>query len=283
MRWYRVAGRHTLPWRLTRDPYAVLIAEVMLQQTQVDRVLPYYAAWLERWPTPRSLAQASIGDVIRAWGGLGYNRRAVSLHRATVVIEDGGGHVPRERSELLALPGVGTYTASAIASFAFEERVPVADTNIARVLARAVQGVASPRELGVRQVAATTLFLLPLRGARDHNLALMDLGALICTARGPACPECPVRESCAWREAGYPASAAPSRPAPRFEGTARFGRGRIIDALRTAESLSEAELAELLPEEHRPWVPRYLSALQREGMAEQTAVEDWRLPVAKAK
>ncbi|MEP7216787.1 MAG: hypothetical protein ABI782_11085, partial [Anaerolineaceae bacterium] len=116
MRWYQVSGRHRLPWRLVRDPYAILVSEVMLQQTQVDRVLPYYGAWLERWPTVASLAHAPIADVIRAWGGLGYNRRAVNLHRAATAIQDEGGGFPKGVTELMRLPGVGPYTASAIAS-----------------------------------------------------------------------------------------------------------------------------------------------------------------------
>lgn len=278
MRWYRASGRHALPWRLTRDPYAILVSEVMLQQTQVDRVLPYYEAWLQRWATLGSLAQASVGDVIRAWGGLGYNRRAANLQLAAAAIVSEGGRFPRELSSLMALPGVGPYTASAIASFAFEQKVPVADTNIARVLARVVHGAASQRDIPPAQIAATALTLLPGRGVRDHNLALMDLGALVCTARKPGCSACPVLAVCAWRAAGYPASTARAARTPRFEGTARFARGRIIDALRTSDALSVEEVVELLPTEHHLRTPHYLTALQHEGMVEQAADGLWRLP-----
>ena len=282
MRWARPSGRHKLPWRLTRDPYAILVSEVMLQQTQVDRVLPYYEAWLERWPTVASLAQASVADVIRAWGGLGYNRRAVNLHRAATAIQSEGGRLPRNLPGLMALPGVGPYTASAIASFAFEQRVAVADTNIARVLARACHGVASQREIPPAEVIATAQSVLPPRAVREHNLALMDFGALICTARQPACDRCPVRSACAWRSMGYPPSTATPTPSPRFQTTARFARGRIVDALRAAKPSSTGELFELLPAEHRPHLPRYLTALQGDGVIEQTPEGDWRLPIATA-
>lgn len=282
MRWYRASGRHNLPWRLTRDPYAVLVSEVMLQQTQVERVLPYYETWLKRWPTAASLAQASVGDVIRAWGGLGYNRRAVNLQRAAVAIEAAGGQFPRGLRSLMALPGIGPYTASAVTSFAFGQGVPVADTNIARVLARFVHGIASRRDIPLAQVAATAHSLLPERAIRDHNLALMDLGALICTSRRPGCEACPVKSECAWRGAGYPSSTASLKRAPRFEGTARFARGRIIEALCNAESLSAGELSARLPAEHRAHAPSYLAALQRDQLVEQTDSGDWRLPSATA-
>lgn len=282
MRWYRHSGRHTLPWRLTRDPYAVFVSEVMLQQTQVDRVLPYYEAWLERWPTVASLARAAVADVIRAWGGLGYNRRAVNLHRAATAIYAEGGPFPEDLRVLVALPGVGPYTANAIASFAFEQHLPVVDTNIARVLARVFHGVASQREIPPAKVIATAQAALPQSAARHHNLALMDFGALICSARQPDCDRCPVRSVCAWRNAGYPPSVARPKPSFRFESTARFARGRIVDALRAATSLSTDALVELLPATHRPDALRYLTALQRDGVVEQSSEGEWRLPIATA-
>jgi len=256
---------------------------VMLQQTQVDRVLPYYEAWLERWPTVAALAHATVADVVRAWGGLGYNTRAVNLHRAVTAICTESRAFPSGMLELLALPGVGPYTASAIASFAFEQSVPVADTNIARVLARVFHGVASQREIRPAEVNATAQTVLPRRAARDHNLALMDFGAVICTARRPACAQCPLRAACAWRNAGYPASTA--RPAPNrpFESTARFARGRIVDALRISRSLSTEALVELLPPSHRPQTNRYLSALQRDGVIEPAADDEWQLPTTTAR
>jgi A/G-specific adenine glycosylase len=276
-RWYRENGRHALPWRLTRDPYAILVSEVMLQQTQVDRVLPYYAAWLERWPTFGALAEASPAEVIRAWRGLGYNRRALNLHRLAVLVRDAHeGRFPEGEAALRALPGVGPYTASAILCFARDETVPVADTNIARVVARTLLGLATQRDAGAGELAAAMRDLLPSNNARGHNLALMDFGALVCTARMPACESCPVRGRCAWRAAGYPAAMASARPAPRFETTARFARGRIIDLLRDGPLGTEA-LASSLPDSHARRLADYLAALQRDGMV-VPAGDGWSLP-----
>lgn len=277
MRWYRANGRHHLPWRLTRDPYAVLVSEVMLQQTQVDRVLPYYHAWLERWPDFAALASAPAAEVIRAWRGLGYNRRAANLHRlAAAVVHQHGGELPTDVRALLQLPGVGEYTASAVRCFAREERVSVADTNIARIAARSTLGAASQREIPARALAGTLDSLLPLRNVLDHNLALMDLGALVCTARAPACAACPLNATCAWRAAGHPAATTAARPTPRFETTARYARGRIVDALREAPATTR-ELKAMLPEPHRERVPAYLAALQRDGLIRETN-DSWKLP-----
>ncbi|MGB4861540.1 MAG: hypothetical protein WBO97_03685, partial [Tepidiformaceae bacterium] len=223
--WYRKNGRHELPWRLTRDPYAVLVSEVMLQQTQVERVVPYYNAWLERWPNFAALAAVAPSEVIREWRGLGYNRRALNLHRLAVrLVENYGGALPNDTAELLNLPGVGSYTASAVRSFAREERVAVADTNIARVLARAVLGVASQRDVPPGRISAAAAALLPARNARDHNLALMDVGATICRARLPECEACPVRTNCRWNTAGRPDETKRSPSLPKFETTARYAR-----------------------------------------------------------
>lgn len=241
----------------------------MLQQTQVERVVPYYAAWIERWPGPVALAAASPADVIRAWSGLGYNRRALNLHRAaTIVAALPGGSIPLDLAGLRALPGVGPYTAAAVASFAGERAVPVADTNIGRVIVRARLGGATVRDVPIAALGAEASALLPTSGAvvRDHNLALMDLGALVCTARNPACEACPLRGSCAWRSASFPASPRTAKPAPRFETTARFARGRIIEALRNAPSLSAGALAALLPPEHAARIEAYLTALARDGL-----------------
>lgn len=277
MRWYRANGRHQLPWRLTRDPYAVLVSEVMLQQTQVDRVLPYYAAWLERWPDFPALAAAPASEVIRAWRGLGYNRRALNLHRlANVVVERHGGTLPANEFDILALPGIGTYTASAVGCFARGKRVVVADTNIARVVARVTLGAARQQEVAGRTLGGALEELLPARNARDHNLALMDLGALVCSARAPACEACPLSTSCAWRSAGFPAAQTAAQATPRFETTARYARGRIIDALREAPATTD-ELGAALPEAHRGRVGHYLDALLRDGLVTR-AGDCWRLP-----
>lgn len=267
MRWYRLNGRHTLPWRLTRDPYAVLVSELMLQQTQVDRVLPYYERWLSKWPTVATLAAASAADVIREWAGLGYNRRALYLHRAAIAVDERhGGRFPAAAEALRALPGVGPYTAAAIASFAYRKRVAVTDTNIARVLARAVLGAGSAKDLPASQITCAADRLLPGRNARDHNLALMDLGATVCTARAPSCDVCPVRGRCAWLAAGAPPSTIRLSPSPAFASTARFARGRIIDTLRQSEGTDADTLTRLLPASHQPHLLQYLEGLERDGL-----------------
>ena len=278
MRWYHAEGRHALPWRLTCDPYAVLISEVMLQQTQVDRVLPYYEAWLARWPGFNALSEASPAEVIEQWAGLGYNRRALALHRLAVsVTHDYGGELPRDEAALRALPGIGPYTASAVRSFAFEERTSVIDTNIGRVLGRVFSGTATMAEAGQTAVAGAAESLLPRRNAREHNLALMDLGAMVCRARGPVCEACPLVAMCAWHARGRPEAERPPHTTERFEDSARFARGRIVDALRRVPVLSDAELVAILPGRHSERVHIYLRALERDGMVEHTGA-GWRLP-----
>ena len=277
MAWYEPYGRHELPWRLTRDPYAILVSEVMLQQTQVERVLPYWAAWLERWPAFQDLAAASPADVITAWAGLGYNRRAIALRRAaTAVVQV--GRMPKSVDSLCLLPGIGQYTASAVACFAFGARVPVVDTNIARVLARAVLGVEGAKAAGPRAIEKAALLLLPARLARAHNLALMDLGATVCTARAPRCTECPLQRECAWLRDGSPRVVQRTEAQSRsFESTSRFARGRIVDVLRTVPSATLFELTAVLPELHRPGTAQYLEALRRDGLVEFNGYA-WRLP-----
>ena len=282
LRWYPVNGRHALPLRLTRDPYAVLVSEVMLQQTQVERVIPYYAEWLQRWPAFPALAGATPAEVIRAWRGLGYNRRAVNLHRLAIAVQRAhGGLLPAEPAVLQALPGIGPYTAAAVRSFARDERVAVLDTNIARLLARVFAGVAIQREIRPRDLRDLAESLLPARDARDHNLALMDFGAMVCTARGPRCQGCPVSPSCAWRAAGYPPGAAAARPAVAFEDTPRFARGRIIDALRAGPATVDA-LASMLAPQHAARIDAYLAALEGDALAVRTAGRVWALPPGSA-
>ena len=279
MAWYAGAGRHALPWRLTRDPYAVLVSEIMLQQTQVGRVLPYYERWLERWPDFVSLAAATPAEVIDLWAGLGYNRRALNLHRlAGVVVAEHGGELPKEANALRLLPGVGPYTAAAIQCFASDERVVVADTNIGRVIARVVLGVESARAVQAAELHAAAESILPDLGARDHNLALMDLGATVCSARNPDCGGCPLTERCAWRRAGFPAANISRTRAAPFEETARFARGRIVDALRGCDALTAEQLSDRLPKHHAGRVSEYLFALARDGMVEQQADGLWSLP-----
>jgi A/G-specific adenine glycosylase len=228
LNWAASHGRDALPWRSTRDPWAVLVSELMLQQTQVARVIPKYEAFLDRFPAPAACAAASAGDVVTAWAGLGYNRRALNLHRTAVVVVDRhSGKLPRSLDELLALPGIGPYTARAVLAFAFEDDVAVLDVNARRVLARA-WSVTDQRGADA---------LVPEGAAWAWNSAVLDLGATICTARAPGCNECPLRSGCAWRGAGHGAE-DPFRPAPRqsvFEGSDRQGRGRLVDALRGGE------------------------------------------------
>jgi A/G-specific adenine glycosylase len=279
--WYAHHGRHHLPWRATRNPYAVLVSEVMLQQTQVDRVIPHYHRWLERWPGFAPLARAPAAEVITAWRGLGYNRRALALHAAArSVVEQHGGTLPWDPVALRALPGVGPYTASALRCFVRDEPVAVLDTNIRRVIARLRLGCATAREAPPARIEEAATALLPCTGARNHNLALMDLGAMVCTAREPACDRCPLERRCAWRAAGSPRpSTAAGRPAPPFELTARFARGRIVDLLRGGPARRD-EIAASLPEVHRLRLDVYLASLERDGLVSPVGECAWALPEA---
>jgi len=233
--WYGHAARQ-LPWRdPAATPWAVLVSEVMLQQTPVTRVLPAYEQWLARWPTPADLAAAAPGDAVRAWDRLGYPRRAVRLHAAaTTIVALHGGQVPADYAQLLALPGIGDYTAAAVAAFAYRQRQVVLDTNVRRVLARAVSGVAEPSSAPTVAERRVANQLLPDGGERAarFSVALMELGALVCRARAPECDRCPVANRCAWRNAGYPPSALPPRRPQTYEGTDRHARGAVLAVLR---------------------------------------------------
>ena len=227
-----------LPWRRSRDPWAVLVSEVMAQQTGVDRVIPYWHAFLDRFPDPATCAAAPVADVLRLWAGLGYNRRGLSLHRCAVaVVEDHGGTVPSDLVSLLALPGIGPYTARAILAFAYEHRVGVVDTNVGRVLAR---WAGRPLATGEAQAWADDLAGLdPPVMAWLWNQTVMELGGTVCAKRRPDCGRCPLRNvGCRWQASGRtepdPAegSAGVSKGQSRFEGSDRQGRGRLVDALR---------------------------------------------------
>ena len=242
--------RRDLPWRRTRDPWAVLVSEAMLQQTQVARVVDRFDAFLDRFPDAAAMASAPLADVLDAWAGLGYYRRARDLHRAaTAVVERHAGRVPDDLSALLALPGVGPYTARAVLVFAFEQDHGVVDTNAARVLARAFSG--SPMGASVVQRLADAL--VPTGAAWAHNQSMLDLGAMVCTARAPRCAECPLAHGCAWSVAagGGPggtladparSTAGTSRPQAQFGGSDRQGRGRILAALRSGGTVSVHQL-----------------------------------------
>lgn len=230
--WWDVHARD-LPWRRTRDPWAVLVCEVMAQQTQVARVIERWGPFLDRFPDPAAMAAAPVADVLRLWSGLGYPRRALSLHRCAVaVVEHHGGRLPSDLAELLALPGVGPYTARAVSAFAFELDLGVVDTNTARVLARW-----AGRRLGPREVQEVADAAVPVGGGWAWNQALLDLGATVCAKRSPRCEACPVTDECAWFASGFaepdPAvgTAGVSGRQARFEGSDRQGRGRLMAAL----------------------------------------------------
>ncbi len=233
--WFDRSARD-LPWRRDTSPWSVLVSEVMLQQTPVSRVLPVFALWMARWPTPAALAAEPVGEAIRAWGRLGYPRRALRLHAAAASIVDRhGGEVPSDRETLLTLPGVGDYTASAVASFAFGGRHAVLDTNVRRVLARAVEGVAFPAPSVTAAERALAESMLPAQDAHRWAAATMELGALVCTARAPRCAACPIADQCRWRADGYPEHDGPPRRGQAWAGTDRQVRGRLMAVLREAD------------------------------------------------
>ncbi len=233
--WYADHAR-VLPWREPgATPWAVMVSEFMLQQTPVARVLPVFESWLETWPTPAALAVEPSGAAVRAWGRLGYPRRALRLHAAaTAIVEQHGGEVPAAYEDLIELPGVGDYTASAIASFAFGASHPVLDTNVRRVFARAVTGVEFPPASVTRTERELAESLLPADGAATWAVAVMELGALVCTAATPRCGDCPIRDLCAWDLAGRPAYDGPPRRGQAWAGTDRQVRGMLMAVLRDA-------------------------------------------------
>jgi len=242
--WYD-RSRRDLPWRQPGvSAWQILVSEFMLQQTPVSRVAPIWPEWIRRWPTASSTAAASTADVLRAWGKLGYPRRAKRLHEcATVIARDHGDVVPDDVETLLTLPGVGSYTARAVACFAYGRRVPVVDTNVRRVVARAVHGLADPGGPSAVRDHADVEALLPKDDtAPGFSAALMELGATVCTARRPRCGVCPI-DACAWRNAGYPPATGARRRVQTFAGTDRQVRGRLLDVLRAKDfPVTRAEL-----------------------------------------
>ncbi|BBN45996.1 adenine DNA glycosylase [Mycobacterium avium subsp. hominissuis] len=272
LEWYRVA-RRDLPWRAPGvSAWQILVSEFMLQQTPVSRVLPIWPDWVRRWPTPSATAAASAADVLRAWGKLGYPRRAKRLHEcATVIARDHGDVVPDDVDTLLTLPGVGGYTARAVACFAYRRPVPVVDTNVRRVVARAVHGQADAGAPSAGRDHADVAALLPGDGsAPEFSVALMELGATVCTARAPRCGLCPLRR-CAWREAGHPPATGPARRVQTYAGTDRQVRGRLMDVLRGNDSpvtRAELDVAWLTDTAQRD---RALYSLLDDGLVTQTA------------
>ncbi|MFH8369053.1 A/G-specific adenine glycosylase [Streptomyces sp. NPDC018031] len=279
--WFDAHARD-LPWRRPEaGPWGVMVSEFMLQQTPVSRVLPVYEQWLARWPRPADLAAEPPGEAVRAWGRLGYPRRALRLHAAAAAIQERhGGDVPREHAELLALPGVGEYTAAAVASFAYGQRHAVLDTNVRRVLARAVGGTQYPPNATTAAERRLARELLPddEPTAARWAAATMELGALVCTARTPDCARCPVVTRCAWRQAGSPAHDGPPRRGQTYAGTDRQVRGKLLAVLR--ESVRPVPQAALDRVWHEPVQrARALDGLVADGLVEPLADGHYRLPL----
>jgi A/G-specific adenine glycosylase len=273
------ANRRDLPWRHTRDPYRIMVSEIMLQQTQVDRVIPYYHRWFEVFPTVQDLAAAPTAEVIRLWAGLGYNRRAVNMQRTAQAVVERGGEYPATIQELLKLPGIGPYTAGAIACFAFEQDVPFIDTNMRRVLHRLFIGVDVPAPVASdKAITSLAAEVLPPGNGWNWNQGLIEFGALHCTARKPLCIVCPLQAECN----AYPeiqtaivgnTKVARGRKQVPFEQTNRYFRGRIVDALRVHQDdgIPLSDLGPLLRPEFGesdvPWLLEIVQGLERDGLA----------------
>ncbi len=269
--WYDLAHRD-LPWRRPEvSAWQILVSEFMLQQTPVARVEPIWLAWVARWPTPSATAAAGAGEVLRAWGKLGYPRRAKRLHEcATVIAADHGDAVPEDVDTLLSLPGIGAYTARAIACFAHRQRVPVVDTNVRRVVTRVVHGRAdAAASSSARDLDAVAALLPDDDRAPAFSAALMELGTVVCTARSPRCGLCPL-SSCRWRSLGYPPGTG-ARRVQRYAGTDRQVRGRLLDVLRASDSpVTRAQLDLVWPAD-TVQRDRALGSLLVDGLVEQTA------------
>ena len=272
LEWYDRA-RRDLPWRASGvTAWQILVSEFMLQQTPVARVAPIWVAWVARWPTPSATAGAGAADVLRAWGKLGYPRRAKRLHEcAEVIAAEHGDVVPDDVDVLLSLPGIGAYTARAVTCFAYGRRVPVVDTNVRRVVARAVHGRADAAGASAVRDHADVDALLPDDAtAPVFSAALMELGATVCTARAPKCGLCPL-SVCAWRAAGFPAGAGPARPVQRFAGTDRQVRGKLLDVLRASSMPVERAKLDVVWLSDTAQRDRALDSLLVDGLVWQTA------------
>jgi A/G-specific adenine glycosylase len=269
--WYD-RSRRDLPWRdADVTAWQILVSEFMLQQTPVSRVVPIWRDWVARWPTASATAAASPADVVRAWGKLGYPRRAKRLHEcATVIARDHADVVPDDVDTLLTLPGVGSYTARAVACFAYHQPVPVVDTNVRRVVARVVHGRADAAAASTVRDHADVSELLPNdSSAHRFSAALMELGATVCTARAPRCGLCPL-SACQWRQASYPPTQGPARRPQTYAGTDRQVRGRLLDVLRANEfpvTRAELDVAWLTDTQQRD---RALNSLLADGLVTRT-------------
>jgi A/G-specific adenine glycosylase len=279
--WYADRARD-LPWRRAgATPWGVLVSEFMLQQTPVARVLPVYESWLARWPDPAALAAEPAGEAVRAWGRLGYPRRALRLHAtATAMVDRHGGRVPADPAELRALPGVGEYTAAAVAAFAYRRRTVVLDTNVRRVLGRLTRGEALPGTASpttVERAAAEVLLPADPAAAATWSVAVMELGALVCTARSPRCDACPVAAGCRWLAAGRPVTSRAVGRAQTFAGTDRQVRGLLLALLRAApHALPRSRLEGVWPDQAQR--ERALDALVADGLVEPVDADAFALP-----
>ncbi|MDJ0376587.1 A/G-specific adenine glycosylase [Cryobacterium sp. PH31-L1] len=278
--WFTQNARD-LPWR--RDGFGawgILVSEFMLQQTPVNRVIPRLEEWLARWPTPASLAAVPPSEAVRAWSSLGYPRRALWLHAAAVQITElHGGVVPSDLDDLLALTGIGDYTARAVAAFAYGHRHPVVDTNTRRVIARAIAGAGEPSPPSRGRDLEAMGLLLPqsAQEAALFNAAIMELGAVVCTSRSPHCDVCPIRNVCAWRIADYPEYTGTRKAVQKkFEGSDRQVRGLIMAELRsTHHFVTDAEITTLWPDAAQ--LQRALASLVADGLA-MPAADGYTLP-----
>ena len=278
--WFAEQAR-PLPWRAADiSAWGVLVSEIMLQQTPVARVEPSWYEWMARWPTPSALAAATPADVLRAWGKLGYPRRALRLREAAEVIaREHNDTVPSDVDTLLTLPGIGAYTARAVAAFAYRKRCPVVDTNVRRVIARAVHGAGDAGPASTNRDLADADALLPDEDelAAQMSAALMELGQTICTVRNPRCADCPVFDSCAWQQAGRPAYSGPAKPVQKFAGTDRQVRGLLLDVLRdTSSPVPKSRLDIVWSDAGQR--DRCLDSLLVDGLVEQTADGLFALP-----
>lgn len=272
--WF-AANKRDLPWRKS-TPWGVMVSEFMLQQTPVVRVLPKWNEWMDRWPTPHDLAAASPAEVITAWGRLGYPRRALRLLEcARIISRDFDGKVPQTQEVLRTLPGVGEYTAAAIAAFAYEANTLVLDINIRRLFARAIDGIEFPMQTSSVAEKDARMRLIPDKNAHTWAAATMELGALVCTSRNPKCNQCPLSPHCQWKAAGYPISDQP-RKTQNWHGTDRQCRGVIVQALRENAALNKDEIQKLWQDESQ--IEKALSTLINDGLISYTPSSLYCLP-----
>jgi len=272
--WFK-KNQRDLPWRKS-GAWGVLVSEIMLQQTPVNRVLPIYSEWMNRWPTPRDLASATSAEVITAWGRLGYPRRALRLHNcAKVISEQYGNQVPENEIDLRALPGIGEYTAAAIVAFAFKERSLVLDVNIRRLFARAIDGIEIPKPSVTKDERKSRAELIPVKNPHLWAAATMELGALVCSAQNPKCQKCPIADQCRWRSLDFPKSDQKKRT-QAWHGTDRQCRGVIVQALRENTVLTQKEIRKLWHLDSQ--VERALNSLMKDELITSPKRHSYSLP-----